>query len=189
MNDKVEERYTQMFAPQPIPQSVIDLYKRAKFLSDRVDAPMIPLSGLVIIAALATKNATTSLSKQFETEEVDTKEVSETLPAQTDEGLQDKAPETPVEQQTAEQAPDAPIGNTGPMDAPQGAPTEAGKNSLPVTLNLMSKAELIAHATGVCRMTMRKVVGRKKKGKVTKTDIQTARRSEIIEKILGAKNG
>jgi hypothetical protein len=75
------------------------------------------------------------------------------------------------------------------MDAPQGPETDAGKNSLPVTLNLMTKEELLAHATGVLKMTKRQAIGKTRKGKVTKSDIQTTKRSKIIENIIGKTNG
>lgn len=180
-----------MFAPEPIPQPVIDMYNRTKFLADRVDAPIIPISGLVLIAATATKNAAASVSEPTDLAEVDINEVSETLPTTgadvfmvnketVDKGV--PAPETPVEETSASEPMNAPL---GPMDAPEGKTTEAGKESLPVTLNLMTKDELIAHATGVLKMSKRKVVGRKKNGPVTKSDIQLARKPEIIERILG----
>ncbi len=189
MNDKVQEIFTQMFAPHEIPQPVIDMYNRTKFLADRVDAPIIPISGLVLIAATATKTAAMSASKPIEPAEVDTKEVSETLPTEGGDVLIVNkvipAPEPPVEPTSAAGAMNGPLGE---MDAPEGATTEAGKASLAATLVLMTKEELIEHATGVLKMTKRQICGRKKNGPVTKSDMRTAKVPEIIERILGKTN-
>ena len=53
----------------------------------------------------------------------------------------------------------------------------------------MTKAELIAHAKDACGMSMKKIIGRTKKGKVTRSDIQLRPKAKIIETILGQNNG
>ena len=123
MNDKVEEIYTQMFAPNPIPQSVIDLYERFVFLGNRIDVPNVNLGALVIIAALATKSAKSSVSDPIEPEEVD---MAETLPAQADVGIETGVEPTvavtPVQTQAPYKRHDVAHhdehGPLGPMDAP-----------------------------------------------------------------------
>ena len=200
-----------MFAPQQIPQSVREMYERAVFLANRIDC-QLTVGALVLIAATATKTATTSVSKPIVPETVDIHEVSETLPVQPDDvviyntttanaGYEPEttthmcivASQTPPEPQTGEVAPNEPekppFATTGPMDAPQGITTESGRNSLERSLNLMTKAELLAHATDACKMTMKQAIGKEKKGKVTKRDIQYASKATIIKNILGQKNG
>lgn len=194
MNDRVEEIYTQMFAPQPIPKSVREMYDRAVFLANRIDC-QLTVGALVMLAASATKSATTSVSKPIEPEAVDIHKVGETIPAQPELATDapTEPPQPPPEQQTGEADPNGPEtpahALTGPMDAPEGPTTEHGRNSLEIALNGMSKDELIAHAKDVCGMSMKKIIGRTKKGKVTKSDIQQRSRPKIIETILGQKNG
>ena len=194
MNDRVEEVYTQMFAPQPIPQSVREMYERAVFLANRIDC-QLTMGALVLIAASATKTAATSVSKPIVPETVDIHKVAETLPVQPDltTNASVETPQTPVEQPKGEDAPNEPdrpaFATTGPMDAPQGITTESGKNSLERSLNLMTKAELLAHATDACKMTMKQAIGKEKKAKITKADIQYTSKATIINSILGHKNG
>lgn len=159
MNDRVQDIFTQMFAPSKIPQSVIDMYDRTKFLADKVDAPIIPVSGLVLIAASATKNATTSVSKPIEPAEVDTKEVSETLPVQTDEGIQDEALETPVEPTSGGEPMDAPRGK---MDAPTTPVPELQRGMSRKRLMKLEKAELVAHVKEFYNFEIRKTWSKKK---------------------------
>ena len=183
MNDRVEEIYTQMFAPQPIPQSVLELFDRTNFLANRIDC-QLTVGALVLIAALATKSAATAVSKLVEPEVVDTNEVNETLKPQTDvvtSNDTDVAPQTAAE--TTNQAA-ALLGPLGPMDAPQGEATESGKNSLAASLNLMSKAELTTHAKDVCGITSNQLYG-VKQGRVSKRIIQRTSKAKIIKIILG----
>jgi len=183
-----------MFAPQPIPQSVREMYDRTVFLANRIDC-QLTMGALVLIAATATKTAATSVSKPIVPEEVDIHTIAETLPVQPDltVNVPDAAPSAAVEQQEGKDAPngaDRPaFATTGPMDAPQGVTTESGKNSLERSLNLMSKAELLAHATDACKMTMKQAIGKEKKAKITKRDIQYTSKATIIKSILGQKNG
>lgn len=159
MNDQVEAIFTQMFAPGKIPQSVVDMYDRTKFLADKVDAPIIPVSGLVLIAASATKTAVTSLSKPIDPAEVDTKEVSETLPVQPDEDVQSTAPETPVEQTSSDGPMDAP---RGAMDAPTTPEPELQRGMSEKRLMMLTAAELRAHALEFYGLKAKATWGKKK---------------------------
>ncbi|MBE3088315.1 MAG: hypothetical protein IMZ61_13880 [Planctomycetes bacterium] len=195
MNDRVEEIYTQMFAPQPIPQSVREMYDRTVFLANRIDC-QLTMGALVLIAATATKTSATSVSKPIVPEEVDIHAIAETLPVQPADMLSyvtNTAPHPSVEPQEGKDVPngaDRPaFATTGPMDAPQGPTTESGKNSLERSLHGMTKNELIAHAIDACKMTMEQVVGKTKAGKATKAEIQFTSKSKIIERILGQNNG
>ena len=142
MNDTVEAIYTQMFAPSPIPQSVINLYDRTCFLANRIDSPNIPISGLIIIAACATKGIKTSVSEPVIPEMVD---MTETVPFQKDIGL-----ETEPEKQTPPQRPDSSAGDEhgpmGVMDAPPGPEPQMQRGMSYKRLMKLSKDELRAHA-------------------------------------------
>jgi hypothetical protein len=183
-----------MFAPQPIPQSVREMYDRTVFLANRIDC-QLTVGALVLIAATATKTAATSVSKPILPEEVDIDYVGETLSVQP--GLTTNVPfaepQTPPEQQEGKDAPngaDKPaFATTGPMDAPQGVTTESGRNSLERSLHGMTKAELLAHAIDACKMTMKQAIGKEKKAKITKADIQYTSKATIIKSILGQNNG
>ena len=187
MNDRVEEIYTQMFAPQPIPQSVQELYKRTHFLANRIDC-QLTVGALVLVAALATKSAVASVSKPAEPEVVDTNEVNETLTAQPDVAASNVTVATPQTAAEMTNQAAALLGPLGPMDAPQGEATESGKNSLTASLNLMSKAELTTHAKDVCGITSNQLYG-VKQGRVSKRIIQRTSRAKIIKIILGKNDG
>lgn len=114
MNDEVEEKFLQMFAPNEIPVAVIELYQRVQFFVSRLDLPGMKLSQLCLIAAVATGGAPQAVPAKPPTDEdVDTSE--------PDADVADPEPQTPVAEQPApeqavggDQAPAA----TGPMDAP-----------------------------------------------------------------------
>ena len=175
-----------MFAPQPVPQSVRELYDRTIFLGNRIDNPNITVGGLVLIAALATRTVLPTISKPAE---VDLDEVSETWTPQQDVVVANDT--VPAAQTLPEQSsvPEPMNGPLGPMDAPQGPTTESGKNGLEIALSGMSKAELVSHAIDVCGMTKKQILGRNKKGRATKSDFNFTCKAKIIERILGKNNG
>lgn len=179
-----------MFAPQPIPQSVREMYERAIFLANRIDC-QLTVGALVMIAASATKTSTTSVSEPIEPEVV---EIPATLPVQTDIGLQVTDAQTPVQTQTGGNPPNAtPQDEHGPaglMDAPI-PPAVTKPEDLLKTLQNMDKKELIAHATGVCGIPVSEVLNRVsgKKGRPTKYEINRTTIDSIIKKILGKQNG
>lgn len=162
MNDKVETIYTQMFAPHPIPQSVLDLYARAKFLADRIDNPNISVGGLVLIAAIATKSAKSSISKPIEPAEIDTDTVSETLSVKQDAvttGATVLAPQTPPEQTPAPRTMDAPLGL---MDAPATPEPALQRGMSEKRLMLLTPPELRAHAKEFYDLDAKKNWGKRK---------------------------
>lgn len=113
MNERVTEIYTQMFAPQPIPQSVKEMYERTVFFANRIDATMFKPTELAIIAGAATqgKMEVQKAAAVAANEPVDTSEPSPpTVPPPT---APAPAPETPVDGQTPEPEPKTP----GIMDA------------------------------------------------------------------------
>lgn len=152
MNDQVETIYKQMFAPHPIPQSVLDLYKRAKFLADRIDNPNITVGGLVLIAATATGSAKTSVSNTPE-------EIDETLTTQTDADVHDTAPQTAAETLSATGAMDAPLGK---MDAPTKPETDLQRGMSIKRLMKLTAPELRAHAKEFYGLDAKKTWGKKK---------------------------
>jgi hypothetical protein len=144
MNEKVEEIYTQMFAPQEIPQAVRDMYARAQRFADRIDSPQMPVSMLVTIAACATVTG-----KSAKPAKVDIDEVSETVPAQPDSYASNEAPEPSNERSKDEVDPNAPPEGgkpaTGPMDVPA-VHHKGDELKMLRDLMRMTKAELRAHA-------------------------------------------
>lgn len=143
MNEQVETIYTQMFAPEPIPQSVREMYDRAKFLADRVDSPNISVGGLILIAVTATKSAKKPVGRPRKISEVDTDEVGETLPVQTYTDTQAADAQKPAEPQTATGSMDAPLGK---MDVPAPPETALQRGMSVRRLNLLTRPELRAHA-------------------------------------------
>jgi hypothetical protein len=126
MNERIEEIFERMFSPQPIPQSVRDLYKATKFFQDRIDGASFHQGTLALLAAFASKPAEQPAQAQPKLpDEIDSTELVETEPAQ---------PETVVQ-------PGAP---TGPMDAPIKPPQGNPKTDL--QLQVMTARELKVHA-------------------------------------------
>jgi hypothetical protein len=129
MNEQIEEIYTRMFSPQPIPEAVVEMFDKTNFYLNRIDAPVMRLANLALIAAIATTST--------EQAAVPTPKLPDTIDT--------KEPEEPVETITpqidAGMAPGIP---TGPMDAPitqtQGTP----KTDL--QMQHMNATELKAHA-------------------------------------------
>ncbi|MCJ7829006.1 MAG: hypothetical protein MUP81_04620 [Dehalococcoidia bacterium] len=116
MNENIEEIYTQMFAPQPIPQAVKELYARAQHFADRIDSPQMPMSMLVTIAACATVTGKTKPVN------VDIDEVDETIPVQPDSYASNEATGTPPVPSNGETDTNDALESsgvaTGPMDVP-----------------------------------------------------------------------
>lgn len=143
MNENIEEIYTQMFAPQPIPQAVKELYARAQHFADRIDSPQMPMSMLVTIAAIATVTGKTNPVK------VDIDEVDDTIPVQPDSYASNEATDALPEPSNVEVDTDDALESsgvaTGPMDVPavvhQGDDARRYKD-----LIRMSAGDLRAHA-------------------------------------------
>lgn len=128
MNEDVENVFNGMFAPNPIPQRVIDFYERVNYLKSRIDAPnKISLLELCMIAAHATDTPATPVPKVPPQQFVDT---------------------TEKEKQTEEETPPpAGHGPKGPMDAPSKPPRK--DNKLIEQLQAMSAPEVREHAKSV----------------------------------------
>ena len=162
MNETVESIFAQMFAPNEIPQSVVELFDKANFFVSRIDAPAMRVPLMAVIAAIATtrgSNVQGPLPKAKLPDEIDTSEQAEpvkverTLPDEiaTTEPVQ--APETVVTGQSATEPPTtAPGVPTGPMDAPATI-LKAPKTAL--CLAQMTKDELREHANQVLGYRLR----------------------------------
>lgn len=199
MNDNVESIYTQMFAPNPIPKSVRELFDKTNFYASRVDAQQMTPPFLALIAAVATATPVKIATEKPETRPVvDTSESKGgdknsyyrnriTEPDGTATVMGSPAPQTSAETQTPAERPDAapqPMsGPTGPMDAPSANPI-IDKGELAKSLSPMTKKELIAHAMDVCGLTLNQLVGRKI-GRASNYEINSTSKSKIIAKILG----
>jgi hypothetical protein len=134
MNEQVETIYTQMFAPNPIPQQVIDLFDRINFCCSRIDAPnAMRATQLAIIggigAFLAAKGEPLPPQMPKPTELIDTTEPPTRTTTQV-------AP--PADTTSQNRAP------TGPMDAPA-RPTNKPEVTA-AALATMAPAELREHA-------------------------------------------
>ncbi|HUV66600.1 MAG TPA: hypothetical protein VMW24_22115 [Sedimentisphaerales bacterium] len=132
MNDNIEAQFTQMFAPQPIPQIVKEAYKRVKFYADRNGLPEVvrPMD-LVLLAVAATTN---SISEALPA-------VKAPLPLVIDTS-EDEIDETESVQPEAVSDPPQAIG--GIMDAPATPGQEKGAKK-DLQLQSMSATELQAH--------------------------------------------
>jgi hypothetical protein len=131
MNEQVEEIYTRMFAPNDIPQPVVDLFNRTKFYLDRVDARISP-SVLGLIAAVATTTTQQQALPQPKVpDEIDLSEPE--TPAPTAEEIGQISNDSP--------APGVP---TGPMDAP--ITQTKGDPKTDLQMQHMTASELKAHA-------------------------------------------
>jgi len=104
MNETVEAIFTQMFAPQPVPDEVKQLYERAKKLADRIDQMNMRPLDFAIMAAVAISFR---------------KSVMETTTTKTS-GIVDTSEEDETETGSVEDENDQPQTRTGtgPMDAP-----------------------------------------------------------------------
>jgi len=171
MNDTVEEIFARMFAPNPIPPKVVELYDRTNLFVGRIDAMMRP-SNLCVIAGLATileaqdtTTVVTNLSPTRRDVPIDTAEPDADAPV--------PAPETPAEGQTGAESP---TGNTSPAHGPTGpmdAPPKPDKNRRALSKTKMEKLtlpELIVHS--------KQMYGYKPKKNATK---------KILIAILGSK--
>jgi hypothetical protein len=131
MNEQVEEIYTRMFAPNDIPQPVVELFNRTKFFLDRVDARISPSVLGVIAATATTPTQQAALPTPKLPDEIDLSEPE--APAPTAEEIAQISNAAPV--------PGVP---TGPMDAPI-TQTEANPKT-ELQLQAMKATELKAHA-------------------------------------------
>jgi hypothetical protein len=141
MNETVESIFGQMFAPNEIPQQVVDLYARTKFFLNRIDVPDIPTGILPIIAAVAT-------SQPAQQVEIPNAKLPATIDTTEDQPIAETEPAQPSGTQV-QTGPPVPGGApTGPMDAP----ATALKNPATETaLMRMTKAELRAHCRDVLK--------------------------------------
>jgi hypothetical protein len=143
-----------MFAPEPIPQCVVEFFDRANFLVNRIDQ-QFRTADLAIIATFALAlNAQTqepaAPEKPKLPDRIDMREEKhETLPAQPD-SIAVPVPETPVETQT--QAEPGSEGKefvpapTGVMDSPAKPSKNFSRGMSEIRMQKMTAAELRAHA-------------------------------------------
>jgi hypothetical protein len=140
MNENVETIFAQMFAPQPIPQQVINLFDRANLLASRIDAQQMRAADLALIGAIGSIEEAV---EQFKTPVSQTVDTSEPEP--------DDGP--PV--------PDAlPQGQPGQMDAP-GRPTQITSLTRQ-QMQKMTAPELRAHAREFYGLTESMQFGKKR---------------------------
>jgi len=129
MNDQVTAIYEQMFAPEPIPAKVKVLFERTNFLLHRIGGTALSPKDLAVIAACAEVVSNADLPD----EDAMPPEIRDTIDT-----TEKPAPKPEPEPSTA------PVGPTGPMDAPATASVPpaitAGK------LEGMTMNELRAHA-------------------------------------------
>lgn len=139
MTDAIKERFDQMFAPDRIPQCVMDAYEKAAFLMNKVDAPMFTIRDLCILAGCALAGSGNAGVPVAE----DSKEIDVMAP------IPINGPVT-----TAEAPVQTPAQVTGGrMDA---APvsTEETRSTTEIQLATLDEGELIAHAEGVLGLSI-----------------------------------
>jgi len=183
MNEQVEMIYEQMFAPQPIPQSVKTLFDRTNFFLNRIDGQM-RTGNLALIAALATvgKVPTVEQPEAGGTEIVDTSEIGEISPVQPNVSLYVNNPTEKTIKPMNSSVPQTSVGPTGLMDAPN--TPDVGRQAKRIELlQGMSKQELYAHAEEFYGLKANAFVG-KKKGRPSRAEMNKVRKDQIIEKLL-----
>lgn len=156
MNEQVEEIYTQMFAPEPIPKAVKVAFDRTNFLANRIDAQLFRGTELAIIAGAATQSMPTPKPKaaQVTSEDVpiDTSEVPPggAPSVEITEPAPDATPEQSEADRMAEQKPvEIPTtGRTGPMDAPP-RPDKKRRGLAATKMLKLTTKELKVHAEQV----------------------------------------
>lgn len=189
MNQTVENIYAEMFAPKAIPIEVIMLYDKVNFFVKKTGLPGMRKIDMCIIAGLALhrgvklqENERRDLDGQ---EIIDTSDADETAnPVERAEMIVDDD-ESSFEPTPLDDLP-APPDEGGRMDAPKAPdPNNKRKASIEKLLEKMTRDELLAHATGVCKITANKLVGRQR-GRVSKPEIDKVSKQKIIKLILEA---
>lgn len=146
MNDKVEEIYEQMFAPEPIPDCVRTAFETVNRYASRIDAGMMRPVDLAIIAAMGlgeSAPAMVTIPSEPPQHEglIDTVEGDDDtqVPAST------RFPGALTPLGEASEATLPSHGPTGPMDAPA-KPSEKRRGLSQYAMQRMSITELRAHA-------------------------------------------
>ena len=143
MNDTVESIYEQMFAPNEIPQEVVELYDRTKFFADRIDQPQMHSSMLALIGAVATMGKVKINKPKPQTEMlIDTSEDEKDTETGSSEEIDEKDTETASEPTLEPGYNSTP---TGPMDAPA-QPENLNPGRTESYLQRLTATELRAHA-------------------------------------------
>jgi hypothetical protein len=160
MNENVEAIYTQMFAPNPIPDEVKEMFDRVNFLASRIDAQAMRPTELAMIAAVA---ISTKITPKYAG--------PKPAPALT----VDTTEQEPEPEET-EQPARAPTTLTGPMDAPSKPRKDAGKTI--VELQSMEARELRAHVKEFYEVDVPDTYSKKQCFKLM-SDIQKSRKQGI----------
>lgn len=183
MNDTVESIYAQMFAPNPIPQKVVELFDKTNFYASRIDAPKMHPAMLALIAAIAQDGKPIKKPTQVP------KEIDTTEETASDENEDMAENET----RTASEPPLEPGFNstpTGPMDAP----------AKPETLNIgrqqealmrLSVPELRAHSKDFYRWNPPPRLAKEKivEGILKKQPVKTGYNESVKDKLPEDENG
>ena len=61
MNEQVETIYAQMFAPEPVPQKVKDLFEKVNFYLNRIDSPQLHPRELAILPSFSDSSNTSGV--------------------------------------------------------------------------------------------------------------------------------
>jgi len=141
MNERVEEIYNQMFAPEPIPTAVVKTFEKVKKFGDRLDSPPMRPLDLALIAAIATNQKPREVGTYEPEEEIDTTE-----PDPDEDDMEAKADaEDETDPKGTSQPQNPSHGPTGRMDAPA-KPSKNGKVKSAYMMRKMSLPELRVHA-------------------------------------------
>jgi hypothetical protein len=142
MNEQVEAIFTQIFAPEPIPESAIALFEKMLKFGSRIDRKQMRPEDLCLIAAISEMfrpdlGETTTLSAQPYA-------VSVTSSGALIDASEDE-PETQTPPKTTNEAQKPVIASGGPMDAPK-KPLKKIKAMTVGNMQKMVRKELIAHS-------------------------------------------
>lgn len=187
MNQTVEAIYAEMFAPHAIPIEVINLYDKINFFVKRAGLPGMRKIDMCMIAGIALNKPvklTENTRKDLDGHEiVDTSEDQE-----IDSPIQDAEMVSFTDTGTSQATPlddlPAPPDEGKKMDAPKAPdPNNKRKGNIETLLERMTRDELLAHATGICKISINKLAGRQR-GKASKAEIDKVGKSKIIKAIL-----
>lgn len=185
MNQTVEAIYAEMFAPHAIPIEVINLYDKINFFVKKEGLPGMRKFDMCMIAGIAL-NKPVKLTEKTKRDEQDIVDTSEDFdidnPVESAQMIIDDETST-FEDSPTDDLP-APPDNGKKMDAPKAPdPNNKRKGNLETLLGRMTKDELLAHATGICGVSVNKLAGRQR-GKASKAEIDKIGKQKIIKAIL-----
>lgn len=189
MNEAVESIYAGMFAPQPIPIEVIELYDSVNFFVKKSGLSGMKMIDLCQIAGTALYLKNSKAAPENRKQDLDGHGIIDTaddsdIPNPVEkvkmyvDGMQDDVFESaPVDGLPA------PPTDGRTMDAPRAPdPNNKRKGNIAKLLQKMTQNELLSHAKDICGISPQKLTG--KKGFLKKEDLKKIPKETIINAIM-----